>query len=289
MRKILAQSTPRLRRYAHALLGRWPVAPDERTGRPRPNQDADDLAHQALLGVWRDGCETMEAAAGARLWLALCRRVTDLGRAHLAGADECEGVGRRHAERQTHFAWAPESRALPLMPFDLRALLALVILERLNYQQAGEVLDMPGETALARLAVARARFASLLSGEDRPHLLAVATKADKPPCHSVTEGDLHRHVDDLLDPCRRAEICLFLEARSDAARRTEEWRRHAERLRQAFEPLLREPLPLSLDFSAQASQLQFRQYVEKRRSLFAGLAPWRAPAAGGPDSAPRIS
>jgi hypothetical protein len=243
-----------------------------------------------LLGVWRNGCETIETAAGARIWLALYRRVTELARAHLAGADESERHGRGHAEPQTHFAWSPESRALPLMPFDLRALLALVILERLNYQQAGEVLDLPGETALARLAVARARFASLLSGEDRSHLLAVAAEAAMTPFRPVTEGDLHRHVDDLLDPCRRAEIHLFLEARSGAARRTDEWRRHAERLRQAFEPLLLEPLPLSLDFSARDSQAESRQRAEKRRlGLFAGLAPWRAPAAGGPDLTQRPS
>ena len=292
MRKILAQATPRMRRYAHALLGRWPVAPDGSTGRPRPDQDADDLAHQALLGFWRDGSAKIETrAAGARLWLALYHRVTVLARERLAGGNDGERLARRHSEPQIHFAWAPESYALLLMPFDLRSLLALVILERLTYEQAGEVLDMPGESALARLAVARARFASLMSGEARTHLLAV--EPAEPPstiCRPVTECDLHLYVDDLLDQFRRAEIFLFLETRLEAARRTDEFRRHAERLRQAFEPLLREPLPVSLDFSAPDSGLQSKRRSEKLHGrFFAGLASLVAPSSGRSDPAPRPS
>ncbi len=302
MRDFLAQTAPQLRRYAHALLGSWPAAPVGGAGRPRADQDADDLVQQALLGFWRARSEPIESMKnGARLAadpaaffrfermrLALYHRVTALARERLENRDlgrpvqACEadegGAAPRGSKtaQAIHFPWAPEARALPRLSFDLRALLALVTLERLSYEQAAEALDMPNDLVLPRLSVARARLASELCGRARPHLIA----ADPPPADApalpggpATESDLHRFIDNLLGEDRRAEIGLYLESRREAKRRADEWRRNGERLRRAFEPLTREPLPPSLNFFTTISTAQTEpRDGKRRRGIFAGLA-----------------
>jgi DNA-directed RNA polymerase specialized sigma24 family protein len=266
MESIVVDLTPRLRRYAHALLGSWPAAP-RATGEAVPcvDQDADDLVHEALLGFWRASPQ----AAGAPLRIALYRRVTVLASGYFArkareilASEILAADGRRAGPDETpageprHFAWAPEARALPRLTLDLRALLALVALERMSYAEAGAVLGMTAERALIRLAVARAQLASAISGEKRSHLAAISEAAGTGRRRlalaggPVTEGDLHRFVDELLDQRRSAEISAHFEAHPDVMRRAREWRRHSERLRRAFEPLLSEPLPLSLNFAA---------------------------------------
>lgn len=271
MEAYVVDQAPRLRRYAHALLGSWPVAP--RGGvekRPCVDQDADDLVHQALIGFWRAGFRkggTFEGALrdeavlhGPGMRIALLRRVTVLARAHFArkARDILELGGVRIAEiepspgENAHFAWAPEARALPQLELELRAILALVALERLDYAQAGAVLDMSADRALARLAVARAHLASAIAGESRSHLMAapVVAPGQFNPCRPITDADLHLFVDDLLDQTRRAEVVAMLESHPEPMRRASEWRRQGARLRRAFEPLLSEPLPLSLNFVA---------------------------------------
>jgi DNA-directed RNA polymerase specialized sigma24 family protein len=289
MEAYIVNQTPRLRRYAHALLGSWPAPP--RGAQPRGagaqgaetrasgaksaaapiDQDADDLVHEALLGFWRAGLRRTSAVSGKNapcslgeaLRIALLRRVTALARAHFArkaretlASDDRNETSLSHADGQGHFAWAPEARALPQLTLDLRAPLALVALEQLDYAQAGAVLDMPADRILARLAVARARLAGAISGETRSHLLALPSPPDatvEAACSwsgcPLTEGELHRFVDDLLDSRRKDEIAALLAARPDMSRRANEWRRQSERLRRAFEPLMREPLPLLLNFT----------------------------------------
>jgi DNA-directed RNA polymerase specialized sigma24 family protein len=277
MGETIVSLTPQLRRYAHALLGSWPPAPrrpDETA--PRVDQDADDLVHEALLGFWRAGLRRFgdPAPADEALRLGLYRRVTALARRHLMrraaetlASGGCEDNEAPRLESRVHFAWAPEAHALPLLALDLRAPLALVVLEHLTYAQAGRVLDMPAESALTRLAVARARLATGISGVSRSHLITVPRSddcAETPHLDGgpVTEGDLHHFVDEQLGETRRGEVVAFLEADPETARRAAEWRRQSERLRRAFEPLMRETLPLSLDFAAPEERL----WSEARRA-----------------------
>jgi DNA-directed RNA polymerase specialized sigma24 family protein len=301
MEAYVVDQAPRLRRYAHALLGSWPAAPRD-GGRPRVDQDADDLVHEALIDFWRAGFRkggTFQAALrdasvlrGAGMRIALLRRVTDLARGHFVrkARDILESGGARTADsaacagEETHFAWAPEARALPQLDLELRAVLALVALERLDYAQAGSVLGMSPDRALARLAVARAQLAGAIAGESRSHLAALA---DLPPEGSrlrkpVTDADLHLFVDDLLDQARRAEVVAALEAHPELLGRAGEWRRQCARLRRAFEPLLSEPLPLSLNFAA--PEVSDRAGDGRRRAnragdrIFRRLAALLAPA-----------
>lgn len=300
--------TPRLRRYAHALLGKWPTAPcSAREGAPHVNQDADDLVHDALLDFWRVGHGRFRCpdsggpgtAPDGGLLLELYRRVTALGCRQWAdaaigpmafGAPDDES-DRAH-EQAPHFAWAPEARALPSLAPDLRAPLALIVLEQLSYRQAGVVLGMPTERALARLIVARARLASGISGLPRSHLIAVSSLHDGAKTLGlaggpVTERDLHALVDEQLDENRRDEVKAFLESHPESTRRAAEWRRQSERLRRAFEPLLRQPLPLSLDFATPDARFRAQSgRTGARAGVFRALAEILSPRAAHAPVAP---
>jgi DNA-directed RNA polymerase specialized sigma24 family protein len=251
MRETVASLTPCLRRYAHALLGRWPI-PESRAGAGRrADQDADDIAQEALLGFFRAGLLRRDgggltAQPSCAVKLALLRCVTRLTREASLGAatvEEAEGGGGARRDRrrppQKHYPWAPEARALPRLSFESRALLALAALERLDYEEIGAVLDMSADQALVKLARARAEFASELTGFRQSHLR---------PASAVCEADLHGYADDLLTPRRHDEIAALLRRDDEAARRAQEWRRGAERLRGAFAALEAEPLPANLNF-----------------------------------------
>jgi DNA-directed RNA polymerase specialized sigma24 family protein len=263
MREDIASLTLSLRRYAHALLARWP-APDARAGaRRRADQDADDLAQEALLGFWRAGLlprgeETASALPPGTVRLALLRCLTGLAREFLR---QGEAWPQREAGER-HFPWSPEARALPRLPLEARALLALAALERLDYEDIGVVLDMSAAQALAKLVRARALLAGEISGVRQPHLRAAG---------AVCDADLHGYADDLLAPGRRAEIAARLERDAEAARRAEALRRGAERLRGAFAALEAEPLPATLNFRPPAPA-RVRAQKKRRNGLLAWLA-----------------
>ncbi|MCW2275515.1 hypothetical protein GJ654_13120 [Rhodoblastus acidophilus] len=250
-----------LRRYAHALLGRWPVAGARGRARSRADQDADDLAQAALLGFWRagllQGSGSPVQSSGA-LRLALLRCLTRLAR-EFSRYDEGAAAGA--ASR--HFPWSPEARALPRLSFESRALLALAALERLDYDDIGAVLDISAAQALAGLARARAELSCETTGR-RQQRLRIAS--------GVREADLHRYADDLLEPARRAEIAALLDEDEEAARRVNEWRRGAERLRGAFATLEAEPLPATLDFSRRKPAPPAFRAKGSLKSVFAWLA-----------------
>jgi len=261
MRETVAGLTPSLRRYAHALLGRWPVAGARPCARKnRADQDADDLTQAALLGFWRAGLldGAQERPAGA-LRLALLRCLTGLAR-DFVDAGDCLEAG----ESARHVPWSPEARALPRLSFDSRALLALAALERLGYEDIGAVLDISAAQALTRLARARAELASEITGRRQSHL--------RPAC-GLCDADLHSFADDLLEPERRAEIAARLAQDEEAARRVAEWRRGAERLRGAFATLDAEPLPPTLNFSpARPAAARPKRARNAIGSVFAWLA-----------------
>jgi DNA-directed RNA polymerase specialized sigma24 family protein len=270
MREDIASLTTSLRRYAHALLGRWP-ARDARAGGRRADQDADDLAQEALLGFWRAGLLPRDEAKAAQppgaLRLALLRCMTALAREFLRRDEDAEGLlsGARDAPPRRgarHFPWSPEARALPRLAFESRALLALAALERLDYDDIGAVLDMSAGQALAKLACARAQLASEIAGVREPHLRAAV---------GVCDAELHGYADDLLERGRRAEIAALLEWDAEAARRVDGLRRGAERLRGAFATLEAEPLPATLNFDPPAPVR--RRPLKRRRS---GLLAWLA-------------
>jgi RNA polymerase sigma-70 factor (ECF subfamily) len=64
-------------------------------------------------------------------------------------------------------------QALQLLSDEQRAILLLIGLEQLSYEQAAQVLDLPVGTVMSRLARARERLRLLMNGEAGPRLRRV--------------------------------------------------------------------------------------------------------------------
>ena len=111
MGERIVGATPRLRRYAHALLAAWPrgdgaLSPRADQDAPRADQDADDLAHEALLAVWRAGGRGAEKDLDAVLFrrtTILARRRFSARAAQLLAGDQ----GREKTSRANRRAISP--------------------------------------------------------------------------------------------------------------------------------------------------------------------------------------
>ncbi len=159
-KKDLVALLPRLRRFALAMSS--------------SSQEAEDLVQAALEralrreGSWQQGTrlDSWMFKMIQNLWLdelrAYRRRAEPLERAtDLAGEDGREAMLRllRLAEVRT---------ALQALPDEQRAVMALVVLDGMSYQQAATTLGIPVGTVMSRLARARAALVSRLeAGEPR--------------------------------------------------------------------------------------------------------------------------
>ncbi len=155
--KRLVELIPRLRRYARALVG-------DRAG-------ADDLVQDTLERAWAK--------------LHLYRRGTDL-RAWLFTVMHNVHVNRVRATRTTDVLQEemPElaqngaqgdalllrdlDRAIAQLPADQRAVLLLVTLEEMSYDEVARTLGIPIGTVMSRLSRAREKLRTLMSGQSAP-------------------------------------------------------------------------------------------------------------------------
>ena len=154
--KRLVELIPRLRRYARALVG-------ERSG-------ADDLVQDTMERAWTK--------------LHLYRRGTDL-RAWLFTVMHNVHVNRVRAERPSDPLGddMPElaqrgtqadalmvrdlDRAIARLPADQRAVLLLVTLEEMSYDEVARTLGIPIGTVMSRLSRAREKLRLVLLNEAR--------------------------------------------------------------------------------------------------------------------------
>jgi RNA polymerase sigma-70 factor (ECF subfamily) len=150
----LVELIPRLRRYARALVG------DRAT--------ADDLVQDTLERAWAK--------------LHLYRRGTDL-RAWLFTVMHNVHVNRVRAARTTdvldeempELAQRPRQgdsllvrdldRALTRLPVEQRAVLLLVTLEEMSYEEVARALGIPIGTVMSRLSRAREKLRVMMSGQ----------------------------------------------------------------------------------------------------------------------------
>jgi RNA polymerase sigma-70 factor (ECF subfamily) len=153
----LVDLIPRLRRYARALVG-------ERAG-------ADDLVQDTLERAWTK--------------LHLYRRGTDL-RAWLFTVMHNVHVNKLRATRPTDpledgmpelAQRAPQSdallvrdldRAIARLPADQRAVLLLVTLEEMSYEDVARTLGIPIGTVMSRLSRAREKLRTMMLGQTPP-------------------------------------------------------------------------------------------------------------------------
>lgn len=160
VRKQLGQFTPRLRRFALTLT--------------RSQVDADDLVQSTLeralvcLQKWEPGTrlDSWLYRIAQNLWIDQRRRARLRGSTESADAMLLTGEdGREVNERQLMIRDAV--RALDSLPEDQQAVLALVSIEGLSYEEAAEVLNVPKGTVMSRLARARRAIAALVLGTPR--------------------------------------------------------------------------------------------------------------------------
>jgi RNA polymerase sigma factor (sigma-70 family) len=160
--KRLVELIPRLRRYARALVG-------ERAS-------ADDLVQDTLERAWAK--------------LHLYRRGTDL-RAWLFTVMHNVHVNRVRATRSTdpleeempelaHPGTQPDTllvrdldRAIARLPADQRAVLLLVTLEEMSYEEVARTLGIPIGTVMSRLSRAREKLRAMMLGQALPTKLKV--------------------------------------------------------------------------------------------------------------------
>jgi RNA polymerase sigma-70 factor (ECF subfamily) len=150
--------TPRLRRYARGLTGDAASADDL----------VQDTLERALRFRWRFRWTLGRAgqADGLVPWLLTLMHRVQLNAVRRSGVvetmEEPPDVAAPDADTGLRHDLL---RALQALPEAQRAVLLLVAVEQLSYQEAAGVLDIPVGTVMSRLARAREQMRVLLSGE----------------------------------------------------------------------------------------------------------------------------
>lgn len=145
---------PRLRRYARALTGDASAADDL----------VQDALERALLkqSLWREGTDL-------RAWLFTLMHNLFINQVRSAAASRLVPMDDAHAELpQAQATDRLEIRdldaALQALPEEQRAVVLLVGLEQMTYDEAARVLDVPIGTVMSRLSRGRERLRQLLHG-----------------------------------------------------------------------------------------------------------------------------
>ena len=165
-RDSIVAEIPRLRRYAHALLG-------------EANR-ADDLVQDTLeraLSRWRLW-QPLRGQGTPRAWLFAIMHNLFINQIKAGKAvefrpdDELPDLPTRPTQEDA-LGLRDLARALATLPGDQREILLLIGLEELSYQEAAKVLGVPIGTVMSRLSRARARLRGVLDEETGGGLLKV--------------------------------------------------------------------------------------------------------------------
>ena len=156
---------PALRRYAWALL--------------RDHEAADDLVQDCLeraVARWnlrrRDGdLKAWLFAIQHNLFIdALRRKRRELIRAE---GEDVSGIAEPGIEQESRAAMRDILACLDALPAEQRAVVLLVGVEDLSYEEAARVLDIPIGTVMSRLSRGREKLRRLLDGSAQPLLRRV--------------------------------------------------------------------------------------------------------------------
>lgn len=151
----LLAELPRLRRYARALVG--------------DRAAADDLLQDTLERAWERAGQR-RAGGALRPWLFSIMhnlRVDQLRRAGppLLSLDGEEGLPPACATAAERLELLDLEAALARLPEEQRAVLLLVTLEDMRYEDVAETLGIPPGTVMSRLSRARERLRLLLDAQ----------------------------------------------------------------------------------------------------------------------------
>lgn len=161
-RDRLIACIPRLRRYARALLG----------GRA----DADDLVQDTVERGW-DKLASWRRGSDMRAWLFGIMHnlhVDQQRRPALATEPLDDDLQPAAADTSgDRLALRDMDLALQQLPLEQRAVLLMVALEDMRYDEVAAALDIPLGTVMSRLSRARERLRLILQGQPVPATLKV--------------------------------------------------------------------------------------------------------------------
>ena len=152
--KRLVELIPRLRRYARALVG--------------DRSSADDLVQDTLERAWAK-LHLYRRGTDLRAWLFTVMHNVHVNRVRAArSSDPLEDEMPELAQRGTQ----PDAllvrdldRAIARLPADQRAVLLLVTLEDMSYDEVARTLGIPIGTVMSRLSRAREKLRAMMLGQ----------------------------------------------------------------------------------------------------------------------------
>jgi len=149
----LVELIPRLRRYARALTG-------DRSG-------ADDLVQDTLERAWAK-LHLYRRGSDLRAWLFTVMHNVYVNRVRATRpttplGDEMGELAQRPSQGDA-LVVRDLDRALARLPEEQRAVLLLVAIEDMSYEQVARTLDIPIGTVMSRLSRAREKLRNMMLG-----------------------------------------------------------------------------------------------------------------------------
>jgi RNA polymerase sigma-70 factor (ECF subfamily) len=158
----LVELIPRLRRYARALVG--------------DRASADDLVQDTLERAWAK-LHLYRRGTDLRAWLFTVMHNVHVNKVRSARAtdpleDEMPELAQRPAQGDS-LVVRDLDRAIARLPDEQRAVLLLVTLEEMSYDQVARALGIPIGTVMSRLSRAREKLRAMMLGQAAAKLKVV--------------------------------------------------------------------------------------------------------------------
>ena len=158
----LVDLIPRLRRYARALVN--------------DRASADDLVQDTLERAWAK-LHLYRRGTDLRAWLFTVMHNVHVNKVRSARAtdpldDEMPELAQRAAQGDS-LVVRDLDRAIARLPDEQRAVLLLVTLEEMSYDQVASALGIPIGTVMSRLSRAREKLRAMMLGQPAAKLKVV--------------------------------------------------------------------------------------------------------------------
>jgi RNA polymerase sigma-70 factor, ECF subfamily len=158
----LVELIPRLRRYARALVG--------------DRAAADDLVQDTLERAWAK-LHLYRRGTDLRAWLFTVMHNVHVNKLRATRAtdmleDEMPELAQRGAQSDALVVRDLE-RAIARLPAEQRAVLLLVTLEDMSYDEVARTLGIPIGTVMSRLSRAREKLRAMMAGQEAAARLKV--------------------------------------------------------------------------------------------------------------------
>ena len=158
----MVELIPRLRRYARALVG--------------DRSAADDLVQDTLERAWAK-LHLYRRGTDLRAWLFTVMHNVHVNKVRAARAtdsleDDMPELAQRAAQGDALLVRDLE-RSIARLPADQRAVLLLVTLEEMSYDDVARTLGIPIGTVMSRLSRAREKLRSMMLGQSTAAKLKV--------------------------------------------------------------------------------------------------------------------